>query len=285
MNKKHFNIVFVADDAYAPYTAVTLQSLFNFHPQWQFDIWLLSCNFSLENKLKYENYCLKNNSRFHLLLVDAYELTPYDGIGFWSKYTFLKLLIADKLPLTIDYVLYLDGDVLITNNLEELFQTPIHNYALAAVEDLSFVKAKNIEQFGMDTSAISINSGVMLINLEKWRQASCLDLFVKFVNKWRNKFSLCDQDVINNVFANKIKSLSLKYNLTHFCFGLHVKKFLTISHLAQWRNARQNPAIIHFTNNTKPWIWETTHYYKSQYLKVAAQTPYFQDFISIKKRT
>jgi len=284
MNKKHFDIVFVADNAYAPYTSVTLQSLFKFHPQWQFDIWLLSCNFSTENTLKYEKHCFTNNAKFHLLVVSPNELDPYDNIGFWSKYTFLKLFIANKLPHTVHHVLYLDGDMLITDSLEELFQTSLQNYSLAAVEDLAFVKTKNITQFGMDTTAISINSGVMLMNLERWRKASNQNLYTKFINQWRNKFSLCDQDVINNVFANQIKPLPLRYNLTHFCFGVHIKQFLTTSHLAQWKSARLHPAIIHFTNNTKPWIWENIHYYKSQYLKVASQTPYAQYFTHYKQQ-
>lgn len=142
MGKKHFDIIFVADNTYAPYTAVTLQSLFDFHPQWEFDIWLLSCDFSLENVSIYNNFYRAHNANFHLLNINPNELNIYENIGFWSKYTFLKLLIVDKLPSFVHYALHLDGDLLITNNLEELFSTALKDDSLAAVEDLTFVKDK-----------------------------------------------------------------------------------------------------------------------------------------------
>lgn len=283
MKAKHFNITFVADNKYAPYTAVTLQSLFECHPAWEFDVWLLSCNFSEENISKYNKLCQLNNSRFHLLSISQSDLDNYENVGFWSKFTFLKLFIADKLPPSVRYTLYLDSDVLITDSLDELFMIHLEDYSLAAVEDLAFVKEKSISQFGLKDTAICINSGVMLINTEKWRKASELDLYLIFLNKWRNKFYLCDQDIINNVFSEQILSLPLRYNLTHFCFCLHIKKYLLQSHIKQWKSARLHPAIIHFTNNTKPWTLENTHPYKSQYIRIAKRTPYYNIFICEQK--
>lgn len=278
MVKHHFDIVFVADNNYAPYTAVTLQSLFDHHSQWDFDIWLVSCDFSEENTLKYISFCQHYQAKFHLVPVALNELDDFEGIGFWSKYTFLKLLIAVKLPHSVKTALYLDGDVLITDKLDMLFGTSIDDKSLAAVEDLCFVMDKNMEQFNLASSAICINSGVMLLNLDKWRLVSKQNRFVSFLDEWKGKFSLCDQDVINNVFVDQIVALPLRYNLTHFCFGFRVMNFLTPSHRLQWKEARKHPAIVHFTNNTKPWIWETTHQYKSLYISTARSTPYAQNF-------
>ncbi|RGN50209.1 MULTISPECIES: glycosyltransferase family 8 protein [unclassified Bacteroides] len=264
MQVKMYNVVLIADDNYASYAAVTLQSLFETNKTLYFHIYLISCGFSQINTQKIIKVCRKVNAEFDLITVNASELDDFENIGEWSKFTFLKLFIPSKLPLILDKVLYLDVDLLVVDRLQECFDLDLTGYAIAGVEDCpSCISHK--ERCHIPQESPYINSGFMLINLEEWRKADSQHLFLKFINENKDRMKINDQDVINSVFANKIYSLHLRYNVTNHCYGLHYN--VIAKHLQQWREARRHPAIIHFTNWNKPWLFETCHEYKSLYKK------------------
>ena len=143
-----------------------------------------------------------------------------------------------------------------------LFNININDYALAAVEDtpdcIQHKKRCNIPE-----NSPYINSGVMILNLEMWRQAAENDLFWSFIKENSKKFAINDQDVINYVFQNKIKTIPLRFNVTNHCFGF--KPNVLPYHKKQLKEVYQHPAIIHFTNWNKPWIKGNCHLYKKKW--------------------
>ena len=103
----------------------------------------------------------------------------------------------------------------------------------------------------------------MILNLEMWRQAAENDLFWSFIKENSKKFAINDQDVINYVFQNKIKTIPLRFNVTNHCFGF--KPNVLPYHKKQLKEVYQHPAIIHFTNWNKPWIKGNCHLYKKKW--------------------
>ena len=59
MQVKMYNVVLIADDNYASYAAVTLQSLFETNKTLYFHIYLISCGFSQINTQKIIKVCEK----------------------------------------------------------------------------------------------------------------------------------------------------------------------------------------------------------------------------------
>lgn len=108
--------------------------------------------------------------------------------------------------------------MLIVDNITNLFNININNYALAAVEDTPDC-IKHKKRCNIPENSPYINSGVMILNLEMWRQAAENDLFWSFIKENSKKFAINDQDVINYVFQNKIKTIPLRFNVTNHCFG------------------------------------------------------------------
>lgn len=264
-------IAIISDDNYAPYSSCLLISLFEKNPRQKFDIFIITCKFTEYNKNIISEICRKYGSTVSFIEIDEQQLNIYDGIGDWSKYTFMKLMIPSILPNNVERVLYLDVDMLIVSSIELLLTVNLDGYAIAGVEDCpDCINHKKRCEIQYDSPYI--NSGVMVMNLPIWRNAIKLNLFETFINTYKNKFKINDQDVINTVFQGQIKTLHLKYNLTNHCYGFHYR--VLKSQKNEWKEARKYPVIIHFTNWNKPWKYESVHEYKKQYLKTLYKTPY-----------
>lgn len=274
-------IVLVTDDNYAPYSACLLLSLFESNRNLTFSVYMITCSLSVSNQHILSEICESHGSELIIKSINENELDKYDKIGEWSKYTFMKLMIPDLIPATLKTILYLDVDMLVVGSIEGLLKEDIDDYALAGVEDCSdciFHKSR----CGIPENSPYINSGVMLVNLEKWKEAKNDNLFNRFVDSNRSQFSINDQDVINAVFQNRIKTLHLKYNLTNHCYGFHYS--IMPGQKKQWKEARKSPIIVHFTNWNKPWKYECVHEYKKIYLKTLSKTPYMVTYDSCSER-
>jgi len=106
---------------------------------------------------------------------------------------YLRLMAARLLPESIEKVIYLDSDVLVRDDLTEMWDMPVgENYCLAATDiSCPFIDAREVRDpelqackpflnalspvanwkaLGIDGSANYFNSGVMVLNLKKGRQ-------------------------------------------------------------------------------------------------------------------
>lgn len=258
-------IVFVADTNYILQFLVTVQSLLDNNNE-QFSIFLITCELSEEDKqnlIKWENH---NLTKINILQVNMHELDWLKCMEHtWSRFMFLKLYIPYLIPNNIKKIIYLDVDMIIVDNISNLFNIDVNNYAVAGVEDtpdcIQHKKRCNIPE-----NSPYINSGVMIINLEEWRLAAKNDLFWSFIRENFNKFTINDQDVINYVFQNKIKTIPLRFNVTNHCFGF--KPNLLPNHKKQLKEVYKHPVIIHFTNWNKPWIQGNYHLYKKKWQQI-----------------
>ena len=68
-------------------------------------------------------------------------------------------------------IIYLDCDLIVEQQLSKLFNYDIGRYPIAAVEDMWSGKDDNYERLGYDRKYGYFNSGVLLINLDMWRES------------------------------------------------------------------------------------------------------------------
>ena len=68
-----------------------------------------------------------------------------------------------------------------------------------------------------------INSGVILINLKKWREDNLEKKFIDFINKYNGDVPCADQGTINGVCKNKILIIHPKYNTMTPMFSFSAK--------------------------------------------------------------
>jgi lipopolysaccharide biosynthesis glycosyltransferase len=207
---------------------------------------------------------------------------------------YLRLMAARLLPDSIEKVIYLDSDVLVVDDLTAMWQMDLgDNYCLAAtdiacpfidareVRTPEFQKSKpylaaispvvNWKELGIDGSANYFNSGVMVLNLKKWRSEKieqklfdCLRQNSKFVWCW-------DQYALNVVFAGNWGQLPLRWNQ-----GAHVFEYPNVDYSPVDRESfkamRDRPAIVHYTTEWKPWDFEPFHPLRETFYKELDET-------------
>ena len=150
-----------------------------------------------------------------------------------SHTVFLRYFVADFVK--EDRALYLDCDLVVTKNLDDLFETDLKDYPLAAIRDYVGKVYHNQEIF---------NAGVLLINNRVWKQEQMTQRLIDLTNKWHDKADQVDQLVLNKLFENKWLELDFdnNYIVSHKQFtDYKLPKF------------QDYPGIIHYLSHRKPW--------------------------------
>ena len=112
---------------------------------------------------------------------------------------------------------------------------------------------------------IYINSGVLLINIDKIRKDNKDFELIKFTKKNSKKLFFPEQDGINYIFHEKIGLLPLKYgiylygNITEYLKGYSYKLKIKLD-LKELERAIEDPSIVHLCCcNPKVWYKATKH--------------------------
>ena len=150
-----------------------------------------------------------------------------------SYTVFLRYFIADFVQ--EDKALYLDCDLLVTKNLDDLFATDLQDYPLAAVRDFG-----GRAYFGQEI----FNAGVLLVNNAFWKKENMTQKLIDLTNEWHDKVEQADQSILNMLFENRWLELDFDYN--HIV--IH-KQFTDY----QLPSDQDYPAIIHYLSHRKPW--------------------------------
>lgn len=189
-----------------------------------------------------------------------------------TEATYYRLWLAEMLPKEIEKVLYLDGDVIIRHDLLPLWNTDIEDYAVAAVSDFSEGMIDIYNRLHYPCHLGYFNAGVLLVNLEYWRDHAVLDEFLCFMKKYPERIHWHDQDVLNFVFCEKKKKLPLKYNFQNG-FMYRVPRFDYWKYEKEIKEACKDPIIVHFMGK-KPFeaYQRDPHPLRSTFFKYQDQT-------------
>jgi len=155
----------------------------------------------------------------------------------------------------LNKILYLDCDIIVDKSLKNLWDINIDNYYLAAViapyNDAKHVLRHVLRKTTSFNSNLYFNSGVLLINLKKWRLENVEDKFINIMKE----YYIADQDILNLVLARNTMFIDLKYNTAPEIFYIPYKKYLNIQNIKsnesncshkEFLDAFKNPVIIHY---------------------------------------
>ena len=167
--------------------------------------------------------------------------------------TYFRLFLSEVLPPEIDKVLWLDGDIIVNDDISELWKEDIADYSIGVVPDFENNNVQFTNRLGYDASYGYFNAGVLLVNLKHWRETNIFRSFLDYIEKRFDDLCLYDQDVLNYVCHATKKELSIKYDFqTNFLFK---KCLMNISckYFPQIDTYAASPCIVHFTEH-KPWL-------------------------------
>lgn len=257
----NISICFCINDKYAQYLGVVLTSILLNNKKETFKFYVLSSDISEENK-NILNTLKKKYKNFEIfyIYIDKNRFKNFKiNIDYISIETYYRYILADVIPKE-DKVLYLDVDLIVNNDLKDLWNININDYYCAAVKDLNFDTEKYKKCIGMSDNEEYINAGVILFNLRKLREDNIAEKYFKNNEIYKDKIKYQDQDVINITLSNKIKIIDSIYNFTR----------------NDKTKNRNDAVIIHFVGAKKPWKSLSFNKLKQLYYYYYIRSPYLK---------
>ena len=245
------NILVTLDSGYIKPLCVMLRSLLSVHQNTYFNIFVMNKSLTeddydfLNKKLGCRGYFL------HDIKVDDDMLKDAPVTDRYPHEMYYRIFAAKFLPRHIDKVLYLDPDLVVIKNLENLYSTEMGDNFFAAASHVNKPLQKiNEIRLQMDSKGPYINSGVMLMNIKLLREKQDYREVFEYIEKNKNILFLPDQDIISAIYADRIVAIDpYIYNMTERM--LHSPKSLINDVDMDW--VKQNSAIIHYCGRNKPW--------------------------------
>lgn len=275
------NVVYACDDKYAMLAGVSMKSLLEVNDT-ELNIYILSNGVSNDNQKRLLSIAEKYDCEINIVeLNDAFQSNiAHIDAQRWSLAAFARLFMPIILP-DVSKIIYLDCDILVRKPLDQIWNWPLDGHSCAAVsEPISPGHKKNVK---LDKKDTYYNSGVMLIDLDKWRERNMLDSFLKCINRHSGYVPYVDQGVINEVLKEDIVSLPTTYNVATVYFEFSYEE-LNRYRMDQNKysneeilNAIKDPYILHFTSSfltPRPWIEGSNHPWADEWEKVCKETPW-----------
>lgn len=191
-----------------------------------------------------------------------------------SYATYYRLFLSELLPNDINRVLYLDGDIIVMDSLNELWATDMHDKAIAAVPDSYNNKIEHYNRLHYPQPMGYFNAGVLLINLDYWRTNNVVSAFCQYASARHDSLYCHDQDILNYVFRDSKIVLPLRYNMLNEYWFQTRHSVVSWEFESQMLYGQQHPAIIHFTGLPKPWFSNCRHPMKREFERYRAISPW-----------
>lgn len=190
-----------------------------------------------------------NINNFHSIQIFEYDskYTNFPRVSgtHVSDATYYRLFLNAYLPSDIDFITYIDADILCLKNPEEEINRTIsvmqkQNSPLAAMTE-SIDNPDYIDRLDLKQPKY-FNAGVLVINFSEWKKINNDNKFIKNLNHLAEKILWWDQDVLNYTFDGNYTEMS---------------KFLNykIEPMTDFQTSEidDNVFFLHYTGNLKPW--------------------------------
>lgn len=269
------DVCFATNDRYAPHAAALIASIMaNKSPDDE-----LSFHFFSDKTTPSVQDAFRQMSRQMEFGLTIYEMSDEQfgnyPLYLGSRTAYSRLSMPRVLPDSLKKILYLDCDMIVTSSLGELYSTDISEcYAAVVAETLN--RHWPIEH-------AYFNSGMVLFNLEKYRNENLEEQAVQFGYEHSDWIRWADQDILNYIFKGNVAYLPLKWNM--LLDKVAREHILSMDFVIypysedETHEAENNPRIIHYVTDKKPWLPTCRHPHKASYWKHVRKTPYYKQVL------
>lgn len=284
-------VVFAADNNYVPMLTTTIYSMLeNASPDAYYDVIVFGNGISWDNRSLMKAFFARfENASLSFVDVAAriaeYDLStnnPHIGIE-----TYYRFLIQDILPY-YDKALYLDSDLIIEDDVAELYHLDLGTNYLAAVTDLDFLGNLNMKSgtrmsyakktLKMIDPYAYFQAGVLLLNLAELRKLHTVKEWLELATN--TVYIYNDQDILNMECQGRVLPLDYAWNVMIDCDGRigRIFSFAPADIYEAFLASRNNAKIVHYAGFEKP--WKPGQCDKSElYWKYARNTPFYEKLL------
>lgn len=245
------NILVTLDSNYLEPLRVMLYSLFVNNPGETFTVYVMHSRLRPEEVEDICRYAAEFGSTVEEIKLDDNCFRDAPVLLHWTKEMYYRLLAYTVLPEELDRILYLDPDILVINPITELYNLDLDGYLFAAA--YHSIASRTLNQLRLSPYEIShyYNSGVLLMNLQLQRKKVEEQAIYDFVEEFRTRLVLPDQDILNALFGREIKTLDEKiYN-----YDARYYRYYNLISGGVWDmdHVMRHTVILHFCGKKKPW--------------------------------
>ena len=260
--------------SYAEHLAVAMCSLFETNGDLRFDVYIVNSDIDRKTWDKIAMLAERYGHKLIDVRISDQALTGVVLGHHFSKANYYRLFIPEELGAA--KALYLDSDIVVNGSIKELYEVILDDCYLAAVINPGFDRHEELE---MSKESKYFNSGVMLLNLTKWRQDGVKARVIELVKRKPDAIQYVDQCGINSVVDGRWVEIHPKFNVQSSFFGAGAELYAQLFKSGELAEALRNPVIIHYTGTSKPWQFRNAHRYRSLYWKYLRMTP-FRHYVS-----
>jgi lipopolysaccharide biosynthesis glycosyltransferase len=181
-----------------------------------------------------------------------------------------RVVMHDMLP-QVDRMLYLDCDIIVTDDLAPLWNTDLGDKIFGAVTNPIYRPMYHAvrKELGISDLREYLNSGVLLMNFKRMREIGLTTMLRDYARAHPNN-ACPEQDALSVLMKGQWLQLHPRWNAQLALFDLPPRR---IPHPPQViEEARTKPAVIHFNGPFKPWHYLCDHPLKGLYAQHLQQT-------------
>ena len=269
------NVMYTCDNNYVWLMGISTISLFeNNKGIDELKVYLLGENISAENKEELKKIGDKYNREVEVIDVPKLNIPPSLISARWPLAAFIRLFSGLILPESVDRILYLDCDTIITGDISELENSNFNGNIACGVKDC--ISGTYKENIGLDKDSPYFNAGVILFDMDALRKVDINTEIESYMEKYEKLISYADQDILNGVFKGRLGVLNPKYDVMTIDVAHTYEEIQTLRRPKSFyskeeiEEAKRNPTIIHYTTNmlvVRPWFSNTDHPLKDEFQK------------------
>lgn len=257
-------IFFASDKRYLPYLTVAVASLVDHaKTNCQYKIYVLTADLDEKDMLILKKY-QKENISIEKVDTNAKIESIRNKVplrDYYSVSIYFRLFIPSLFP-QYKKAIYLDSDIVLNSDIAKMFNVELKDNYVAAVLDEVIWSSKEFTYYANNALDVTqeqyFNSGVLVMNLEKFRNENIEEDFYNCINKYNFGTVAPDQDYLNCVCRGKVVYLDPGYNKMPMGEKLPNEKLL----------------LIHFNMFMKPWRYTDTMF-GEYFWKYAKQTEFY----------
>ena len=180
--------------------------------------------------------------------------------------TYFRVFIANYLPKEIDFLTYIDADILCLQNPEQEINKVVGKLESTGLAIAGLTEGKrstsqdSFTNLGLKNNRY-FNAGLIVIDYKQWQKLNLTNSLLQIMNKNFNNIIFWDQDLMNLYFDGQYLELPRELNYTP-SESIYAEKLPSDS----------NIYFLHYAGSKKPWYFENvflnlSKYYQNAYKK------------------